>query len=84
MTVSLKARFQFTLKQWFLRLQKGLMVAVGVGMLIFLMRWAGYRGKFESWGYPITFTEALSSFPITPFILIIVAYALWPRRHHDE
>ena len=50
------------------------MLAAVVGSAImFLMTWAGSRGRFKPWGDPIPFTEALSQLPTMFAFTFVVA-----------
>ena len=49
---------------------------VGSGVL-FLMTWAGSRGRYKPWGDPIPFTEALSQLPAMFALTFVVGLVLF-------
>ncbi len=76
----MKARFRLMHKRWHSRRRRGFTYAVIGGMIGMLSRWAGYQGKFESWGYPIPFKEALPDFFIAA-VIVFILFVFWPWRH---
>lgn len=41
------------------------------------MTWAGWRGKFQPWGDPIPFTEALAKVPATAVLGFAVTFIIF-------
>jgi TM2 domain-containing membrane protein YozV len=46
-------------------------------LITFAMTWAGWRGKFQPWGDPISLTEALSKTPPIAVTLIVVWFVFF-------
>ena len=50
----------------------GLLAAVIASLLVLVLTWAGWRGKYQPWGDPIPFTEALANMPLAASIGFVV------------
>lgn len=60
-----------------------LLSAVLASVLGLLMTWAGYRGKFQPWGDPIPFTEALVNVPtisVVTFVVVFIGFVVFRIR----
>ena len=60
-----------------------LLSAVLASVLRLLMTWAGYRGKFQPWGDPIPFTEALAQVPtmaVLAFAVVFIGFVVFRIR----
>ena len=51
--------------------------AIVFSALGLLMTWAGWRGKFQPWGDPIPFTEALAKVPAIAVVAFAVTFILF-------
>ena len=61
----------------------GLLSAVVFSVVGLLMTWAGYRGKFQPWGDPIPFTEALAKVPtmaVVTFAVVFIGFLIFRIR----
>jgi hypothetical protein len=55
----------------------GILAAVIFSILGLLMTWAGWRGKFQPWGDPIPFTDALAKVPTMAVVGFAVTFILF-------
>jgi hypothetical protein len=51
--------------------------AVFMTGILFVMVWAGFRGRFKPWGDPIPFMEALASVPKMLAFSFVLAVAIF-------
>jgi hypothetical protein len=55
----------------------GILTAVVISILGLLMTWAGWRGRFQPWGDPIPFSEALAKVPAMAVLVFAVTFIVF-------
>jgi hypothetical protein len=54
-----------------------IVVAIAGSVIMLVMTWAGWRGKFKPWGDPIPFTEAVSQLPAMFALTFVVCFVFF-------
>jgi len=73
------ARLRLMRRRFRRRLQRAIGIAAFLGVMLFLLDWAGYSGKFRPWGDPRSLSEIWWHFPaiVGAFFFFMM---LWPWR----
>ena len=61
----------------------GILAATLTAVMGLLMAWAGYRGKFQPWGDPIPFVDALAKVPgfaALGFAVVFIGFLIFRVR----
>lgn len=78
-----QARLRLMTHRWHIRWHRGIAYGVFFGIAIFVAVWAGFRGTFNPWGDPVSFTDALPAF-LSVAITVFVSYVFSPFHEKGD